>query len=179
MRSSSLGLRDFFEMRSRLCLTSWSLPALLFSYLISCPWVHSQKPQTNVVSPRQHYDAARTFQLAGDQEKAAAEYRAFLADALRGAANAQAHVAQFEQATNLFEEALRLAPEDDSVQLDYASLHLQQKDFAGAQPLMEQVIARHPKNTAARVVLGQILFSKQEYDAARKELEVAVVAAPS
>ena len=88
-------------------------------------------------------------------------------------------MAQFEQATNLFEEAARLAPEDDSVQLDYASLRLQQKDLAGAQSLAGQVIARHPKNPAARVVLGQILFSKHEYDAARKELEVVVVAAPS
>ena len=152
--------------------------ALLLCFLPNCNEAQSQKAQTKV-DPRQHYDAARTFQLAGDQEKAAAEYKSFLASALRGAANAQAHVAQFEQATSLFDEAARLAPEDDSVQLDYASLRLQQKDFAGAQPLVEQVIARHPKNTAARVVLGQILFSKQEYDAARKELEVAVVAAPS
>ena len=153
--------------------------ALLLCFLPSCNQAQSQKAQTKVVNPRQHYDAARTFQLAGDQEKAAAEYKGFLAGVLRGAANAQAHVAQFEQATNLFEEAARLAPEDDSVQLDYASMRLQQKDFVGAQSLVEQVIARHPKNTAARVVLAQILFSKQEYDAARKELEVAVVAAPS
>ena len=152
--------------------------ALLLCFLPNCNEAQSQKAQTKV-DPRQHYDAARTFQLAGDQEKAAAEYRSFLAVALRGAANAQAHVAQFEQATNLFEEAARLAPEDDSVQLDYASLRLQQKDLAGAQSLAGQVIARHPKNPAARVVLGQILFSKHEYDAARKELEVVVVAAPS
>jgi len=153
--------------------------ALLLCFLTSCNAAQSEKAQTKVVTPRQHYDAARTFQLAGDQEKAAAEYKSFLASALRGAANAQAHVAQFEQATNLFEEAARLAPDDESVQLDYAALRLQQKDFAGAQPLVEQAIARHPKNIAARVILGQILFSKHEYDAARKELEVAVVEAPS
>jgi len=179
MRSPSLAVRDIFRIRPRLCTASRFGLALLLCFLPGCSEAQSQKAQTRVVDPRQHYDAARTFQLAGDQEKAAAEYKSFLAGALRGAANAQAHVAQFEQATNLFEEAARLAPEDDSVQLDYASLRLQQKDFAGAQPLVEQVIARHPKNTAARVVLGQILFSKQEYDAARKELEVAVVTAPS
>src|SRR5215475_12378452 len=132
---SSLLVRDFFGIRSRLGLTLSRL-ALLLSYVLSCTWVHSQKPQTKVVNPLQHYNAARTFQLAGDQERAAAEYKSFLAGALRGAANAQAHVAQFEQATKLFEEAAHLAPEDDSVQLDYASLRLQQKDFAGAQSLV-------------------------------------------
>jgi len=179
MRSTSLVVRDIFRARPRLPTSSRFRLALLLCFLPSCNEAQSQKPQTKLVNPRQHYDAARTFQLAGDQERAAAEYKSFLAAALRGAANAQAHVAQFEQATNLFEEATRLAPEDDSVQLDYASLRLQQKDFAGAQSLVEQVIARHPKNTAARVILGQILFGKHEYEAARKELEVAVVAAPS
>lgn len=147
--------------------------------LVICASAYSQKPQPEAANPFQHYDAARTFQLAGDQEKAAAEYKLFLASALRGAANAQAHVAQFEQATNLFEQALRLAPDDDSVQLDYASLRLQQGNLAGAQSVAEAVVERHPKNAAARVVVGQILFSRKEYDAARKQLEVAVVQAPN
>src|SRR5215813_9069040 len=179
MLSFLLVVCGIFRTRPKLCMATAFRFALLLCFLTNYSGAQSRKAQTKVVNPLQHYNAARTFQLAGDQEKAAAEYKSFLAGALRGAANAQAHVAQFEQATSLFEEALRLAPEDDSVQLDYASLRLQQKDFAGAQSLAEQVVARHPKNTAARVVLGQILFSKHEYDAARKELEVAVVEAPS
>ena len=35
-----------------------------------------------------HYDAARKFQVAGKQEQAVAEYKEFLAEALRRIANA-------------------------------------------------------------------------------------------
>ena len=168
-RSSTTGPRLWFT----------SVAPILLIFLIASGWAQSHKSQGTAENPLQHYDAARTFQLAGDQEKAAAEYKAFLASALRGAGNAQAHVAQFEQAINLFEEASRLAPEDDSVHLDYASLRLQQGNLAGAQSLAETVAERHPKNPAAHVVLGQILFTRREYDAARKQLELAVVQAPN
>src|SRR5689334_13140281 len=114
MWSSSLLLRDI-RLRPSLCMASGFRLALLLCFLASCNNAQSQKAQTKVANPLQHYDAARTFQLAGDQEKAAVEYKAFLCGALHGAANAQAHVAQFEQATSLFEEAARLVPEDDSV----------------------------------------------------------------
>src|SRR5215813_1728964 len=172
MLSFLLVVCGIFRTRPKLCMATAFRFALLLCFLTNYSGAQSRKAQTKVVNPFQHYEAARTFQLAGDHEKAAAEYKNFLAESLRGAANAQAHVAQFEQATDLFEEATRLAPEDDSVQLDYASLRLQQKDFPGAQSLVEQVIARHPKNTAARVILGQILFSKAASDAARKALGV-------
>jgi len=165
--ANGLGVRFTLNLRVGLLL------------LLGPIWGHAQKSQTATESPLQHYNAARTFQVAGDQEKAAAEYKAFLASALRGAANAQAHVAQFDQASGLFEEALRLAPDDDNVQLDYASLRLQQRNFAAGQSLAEAVVDRHPKNAAARVVLGQILFSRKDYEAARKQLEIAVVAAPN
>ncbi len=177
MWSCRFALRDSSQVGFGLSCTLTSRVALLLLLMVLA--AHSQKPQNVPESPLKHYEAARTFQLANDQDKAAGEYKAFLAAALRGAANAHAHVSQFDQASQLFQEALRFAPEDDNVRLDYASLHLQQGDFAGGQSLAEAVVANHPNNVAARVVLGQILFSRKDYDAARKQLEVAVVAAPN
>src|SRR5437763_12744396 len=55
---------------------------------------------------QQHYDAARTFQLSGDQEHAAAEYKAFVSGALDTCANADAQAGQFSEAADLFEGAL-------------------------------------------------------------------------
>ena len=54
-----------------------------------------QKPrpsQTPSDALMRHYDAARKFQVAGKQEQAVAEYKEFLAEALRRIANASAHM---------------------------------------------------------------------------------------
>src|SRR5437868_9525007 len=77
-------------------------------------------------SLQEHYDAARTFQLSGDQEQAASQYKLFLADALRQIADAKTQAGEFDDADKLFREALALSPESANVNLDYAALRLEQ-----------------------------------------------------
>src|SRR6266446_981219 len=55
-------------------------------------------------SLQQHYDAARTFQISGEQEQAAKEYKAFLAEALRRIGDANTNAEKFEDASRLFAE---------------------------------------------------------------------------
>src|SRR5580704_4185804 len=59
----------------------------------------AQKTAAALDTMQQHYDAARTFGLTGDQEHASTEYKAFLAEALRRTANARAHQGDFKAAT--------------------------------------------------------------------------------
>src|SRR5882672_4926716 len=66
-----------------------------------------------------HYDAARTFQVSGDQERAASEYVPFLAGALGTTAGAYARLGNPDKAAGFFDEALRLAPTNAAVRLDY------------------------------------------------------------
>jgi len=142
-------------------------------------------PQSPKVAPapedslQQHYDAARTFQLGGDQEHAAAEYKAFLADAVRHSAIARNHAGESGEAATLFDEALRLAPDDSDVRLDFALMRLEQGNLPEARSLTEKVVESSPGNAQARAVLGRILFTQGDYKAAREHLEAAVVAAPS
>ena len=63
-----------------------------------------------------HYDAARTYQLGGDQEHAAAEYRAFLAGALSSVARFHASTGDFVVAADLFEQASRFSPDNADAQ---------------------------------------------------------------
>jgi tetratricopeptide (TPR) repeat protein len=128
---------------------------------------------------QQHYDAARTFQLGGDQEHAALEYKVFLAEALHRSANTRAHVGEFDEALRLFEEALRVAPEDSAVRMDFALMRLRQGNLQEARSLAEKVVQSSPGNVPARALLGQILYGQGEYKAAREHLEAAVVAAPT
>jgi tetratricopeptide (TPR) repeat protein len=128
---------------------------------------------------QQHYAAARTFQLSGDEEHASAEYRAFLSGALRLTAKASVELAQFDQAAGYFDEVLELSPNDVDAKLDYAQLRFQQEKLPEARTLAEGVLASSPDNARAQSLLGQVLFAQGDYKSAREHLEQAVVAAPS
>src|SRR5690242_3491927 len=100
--------------------------SLLYGQVANPAHKPAAKPQTQKVQPspqevlQQHYDAARTFQLSGDNEHAAAEYSAFLVSALREEANGYFHLGQADKAALLFEDALRLSKSDTGTLLDYA-----------------------------------------------------------
>src|ERR1700686_2468570 len=145
---------------------------------------HTQPTKTQAAKPvaqdafQQHYDAARTFQLSGDQDRAAAEYRAFLVGALRTSAKASVGLGQPDRAAALFEQALHLSPEDPQTRLEYAQLLYRQGKLPTARSIAEGVPVSLPDNAQAQSLLGQILFAQGEYKGAREHLEQAVVAAP-
>ena len=134
------------------------------------------KPQDDF---QRHYDAARTFQLSGDQEHAAAEYKAFLADALRLIGGANLGVGKLEDADKLLGEALTLAPENAQVNLDYATLRLEQGKAQEARPYAEKAVQSAPNSARAQYMLGSVLFQQQDYKGAKEHLEKAVVAEPN
>ncbi|MDP9161839.1 MAG: tetratricopeptide repeat protein [Acidobacteriota bacterium] len=127
---------------------------------------------------QQHYDAGRTFQLSGDQDRAAAEYRVFLAEALRQIANANSHAGEFDHANSLFAEAARLAPGNAEINLDFAAFQLQQENPKKAQTLAETAVRLAPNDAQAQYMLGSALFHQQNYEGAKEHLEKAVVAEP-
>ena len=129
-------------------------------------------------SLQQHYDAARTFQISGDQDHAGLEYKAFLAEALRQIGNADTIAEKFEDAATLFAEALTLAPDDADVTLDYAALRLLQGKPKEAQALAEQAVKLAPADARPQYMLGSALFQQEDYAGAKAHLEKAVVAQP-
>ena len=157
------------------------LAALLPTILCSAqtaPRAHDSKGGAQD-SFQQHFAAARTFQLSGDQERAAAEYSAFLAGALRSSAKASVELGELGRATHLFEQAVAVSPDESETRLDYAQLLFQQENLPEARALAEKVVTSAPDNARAHLVLGQVLFAQQDYKGAREHLEAAVVAAPT
>ena len=128
---------------------------------------------------QQHYEAARTFQLTGDNERAATEYKTFLVEALRISAKANAGLGDREKAAALFEEAQKLAPDNSQLAVEFAQLRFQQDNLPAARSATERVLASSPDNAPAHSLLGQILFAQKDYKGAREQLEQAVAAAPS
>ncbi len=126
-----------------------------------------------------HYDAARTYQVSGDEDRAASEYVAFLAGVLGSTAGAYARLGNSDKATGLFDEALRLAPTNSAVRLDYARMRLRQGDLSGTRAMGEQVLKDDPENVRARALIGQALYSQGDYKSAREPLEAATAAEPT
>jgi tetratricopeptide (TPR) repeat protein len=137
------------------------------------------KKPSELEALQQHYDAARTFQLGGDQDRAGSEYRTFLAGALRSTARAYSALGQFDRASSRFQEALQIAPGDVETQLDFGQLQLQQVKLPEARALVEKVLVASPNDSRAQSLLGQILFAQGDYKTAREHLESAVVSAPN
>jgi tetratricopeptide (TPR) repeat protein len=152
--------------------------ALLF---VSTPArCQTTEPQPASRSPLQlHYDAAQNAQESGDLHRAAAEYKLFLADALRRLASNRAAIGDFGKAAPLFEEALKLAPDDVDLRLDYAETCRRGNNLAKARTLAQAAADAAPKNSKARLVLGRVLLQLKENEAAAMQLELAVAIEPN
>jgi tetratricopeptide (TPR) repeat protein len=96
---------------------------------------------TSAKSPmQQHYSAAFQYQNAGNLSRAASEYELFLSIALHRIANGRANLGEYARAAPLYEEALRLQPDDHSLQMDYAGAALDASDWRRAKNLATSVL---------------------------------------
>ncbi|MFY9856083.1 MAG: tetratricopeptide repeat protein, partial [Terracidiphilus sp.] len=129
-----------------------------------------------------HDDALR-LQRAGSLAPAAAQYRAFLAEALRELANSLAQVGDYAKASAFFDEALTLTPDSLPVRADYAASALQAGDLKRAETLARALLndyANDPKGLAqSHQILGRTLLKMNRDQEARKELEAATALDPS
>jgi tetratricopeptide (TPR) repeat protein len=122
---------------------------------------------------QRHYSAAGTFLARGDQEHAASEYRAFLAEALHRAANANAHIGEAPRATELFTQALEFDDRDSATLDDFASLRFDHDQLPEAEALLSSALAVDPNDIRAHFILGRALFNEEKYQAAQPHLELA------
>jgi tetratricopeptide (TPR) repeat protein len=120
---------------------------------------------------QQHYEAAGKFLQSGDQERASAEYKAFLAEALHRIANGKAGAGQYNAAEPLFAEALRFSPGDLNLQFDYAKACFDADKLVQAKSLAETVANAPGATRAARFLLARVLFHLGEFEPARQLLE--------
>lgn len=131
---------------------------------------------------KDRYTAAIRFQQAGNLDRAATEYRAFLADAVGQLAIGRAHLGDYTKAAPLFDEALALAPDSPTLRLEYARSALLAADYPQAETLAGALLndfANDPHQLAeVHQILGRALHKINKDQEARKELETAVALDP-
>lgn len=130
---------------------------------------------------QQHYDAAERFQQAGQMQDAAAEYRAFIAEAVGQLATGYAGAGAYDKAASLFDESLHWKPDEPALRMEYAEAALAHGDFQRAQSLAEQMLHSTTagitrKKTLANIhlILGRALLKMNRDQESRKALEAAV-----
>ncbi|MGD0629131.1 MAG: tetratricopeptide repeat protein [Terracidiphilus sp.] len=116
---------------------------------------------------QQHYDAAFRLQQEGNSSQADSEYRLFLAMTMHRMAIGHANLGDYARAASLYEEALRLTPNDQSVQLDYASAALDASDWKKAKSMAASVLdsrksAAQPPDLRAISALAKSLLELGE-----------------
>ncbi len=133
--------------------------------------------------PRDHYTAALHFQKEGDLDKAAAQYRAFLADVLGELAVGQARIGNYSSAASYFDDALELEPNSPDLRLAYATAALELGDPAHAQTLTRAYLRDYPGDSKGQAqahrILGRALLKMNRDEDARKEFEAAVALDPT
>ncbi len=74
----------------------------------------------------------------------------------------------------IFEEILRLAPQDIETRLAFARFLLSQRRWDEAARELKTAVAQEPENRQAQKMYGQLLLAMKEYSAAAEQLERAL-----
>ncbi len=132
----------------------------------------SGAPKTDAA--QQHFDSAQTYQLAGDLDSAAKEYRHAIAIGLDHLGNLRAARQDYSGAKQFLQQAIAANPDDPDPVLDLAITELYSGDMAKAETDTKAVLQKYPDHFRARVLLGKIDFLQGDYQSAADELHTAL-----
>jgi tetratricopeptide (TPR) repeat protein len=132
---------------------------------------------------QQHYDAAFRFQEAGNLSRANVEYKVYLGMILHRIANGHATLGDYALAVPIYDEALKMAPDDHEVKLDYAAAALDAGDWEKAKALATAVLASRQRSgpgpdTRAAAVLGRAQSDLEEHQAALEQFKLVAQLRP-
>jgi len=123
---------------------------------------------------QQHFDSAQTYQLAGDFDRAAKQYRRAIAIGLDHLGNLRAARQDYPGAEQLLQQAMAADPDDPDPAVDLAITELYSGDMPKAETDAKTVLQKNPDHFRARALLGKIDFLQGNYQAAADELHAAL-----
>ena len=125
------------------------------SAVVLCSWAgiaaqNASRDSASETAMRRHYDAAYRLQTAGDTHGADREHQLFVADALHHVANARANIGDYSRAEPLYEDALRMAPDDTGLRFDYAKAAMDAEDPQKAERLTADALSGNAAMSLSR-----------------------------
>jgi tetratricopeptide (TPR) repeat protein len=130
------------------------------------------EPKTDTA--QQHFDSAQTYQLAGDFDSAAMEYRRAIAIGLDHLGNLRAARQDYPGAEHLLQQSMMADPDNPDPAVDLAITELYSGDMPKAETDARAVLQKNPDHFRARALLGKIDFLQGNYQGAADELHTAL-----
>ncbi len=144
---------------------------------------HAERASSGDSQLHEHLLAAQSLQRSGKLDQAAAQYRAFLAEAIGKLAIEHARNGNYAKAASFFDESLAIEPNSPHLRLEYARAALAQGDLSRAETLTQALLKDDPHDSQATAtahqILGRALLKMNRDQDAKKELEAAVALDPS
>jgi tetratricopeptide (TPR) repeat protein len=123
---------------------------------------------------RRKFETAKATLTASNLSQAESGYRQTIALGLRQLGNLSMSEDQFEQATKLLDEAVKLTPDDPDLRVEDGVAWFRKGDAQKATDLVQAALAAHPENARAHNVLGRIDIFKGDLEGSIEELKKAV-----
>src|ERR1041385_2300972 len=112
---------------------------------------------------QQDFDSAQTYQLAGDLDSAANEYRKAIAAGLDHLGNLRAARQDYSGAEQLLQQALAANPNDTDARVDLAISELYSGEMSNSEKEVKAVLQTNPDHFRAHALLGKIDFLQGNY----------------
>ena len=123
---------------------------------------------------KKQFDTAKSALAANHLAQADRAYRQTIAVGLRQLGNLSLSRAEYDQATQHLEEALKLTPEDSGLQVEAAIAWFRRGNVKKAKEQVVEVLGKEPANARAHNVLGRIYLFEGKPTESIKELNAAV-----
>jgi tetratricopeptide (TPR) repeat protein len=149
------------------------LAGLLFTLTMQSAFASSPVDDPGQALKRQ-FESAKADLVAGNLAGADTKYRLTIALALRQLANLFVSEQQFAAAGALLDEAVKLSPDDPSLQVEAAVVSFRKGDVSKAAEMLQEVLRSHPENGNAHNALGRLYLFNGDPDASIAELKKAV-----
>jgi len=160
-------------MRSPLSILG--LPARLALFFVLTSTLPVGDYADSAPDPLQHhYSAAQTFQLAGDFDRAEAEYHQVLPVALQRMGTIAAESGDLKGASRLLQESVAADPGFLDAHADLALIYYRTGHVDKAAAEAAEVVKTDPRNGPALQLLGSIEFAQNNFTAAEKHLRTAL-----
>lgn len=135
--------------------------------------------QTNQTTDEllKHLSAAETYQISGDLGNAAIENRAILGIALQRMGNLAIEEGNYADAVKILSDSL-IYSDNSPNRTNLAVAYLRQNQLDKAITEAQNAILLDPNYPTAHYILGNIYFTKEDYQLALPELEKVLLLAP-
>src|ERR1044072_5480872 len=127
---------------------------------------------------RRHYEAAQSYQRAGNFAAAEAEFKIILAESYLRLGRIYSAEEKYQLAADALQAATSITPNSTDGLVDLSIAYFHTAEFSKAVEPLQRAIAADGQNSAAHHMLGKTYFMMGDFDKAAAELQTALKLSP-